>query len=567
MADVFLAVSRSNGGLEKLAVIKRLRPEVAEDAEELEHFKGMFWDEAKLAMLLNHANVVHTYDATDADDSLYIVMEYIEGQSLSTIQRELERKKERLEPFHAAWIMSEVLAGLHHAHDLHDLTGKALTIVHRDVSPQNILVSYDASVKLVDFGVAKASSRSTETRAGTFKGKARYMAPEQILNGVIDRRVDIYAAGAVLWEILARRPLVTGTNTVEQLVNVVKMEPDRLSSVVPDIDPELEAIVHKAISRDPLARFATALEMRDAFVAYVNRVGGQRLPDLAALLGRLFSKRREETSKVIRERLAVEAARDAAADSGMTPMLALDQDRGEGSVPSIHSGARSVAQPVFGTSASILRVPEPTSTPSPDSNRGPKRTIVWLVAVLMLLILVVGVMAGVLVAEKKKPDVVAQPVAPTVASPDAPPTPMGGGAAATVAATPPPAVPTASASAAVVAEGPKPTAPVALAQPALPPRGYVGVLPQAARPKSAAAEAPAAPAPPSDEKSGFVTLDTYPWTKISENGRILGTTPLVGYALSAGTHVLSLDNPQDNVHSTTTIVVKPGETVSKRLAF
>ena len=564
MADVFLAVSRSNGGLEKLAVIKRLRPEVAEDAEELEHFKGMFWDEAKLAMLLNHANVVHTYDATDADDSLYIVMEYIEGQSLSALQRELERKKERLEPFHAAWIMSEVLAGLHYAHDLHDLTGKALTIVHRDVSPQNILVGYDASVKLVDFGVAKASSRSTETRAGTFKGKARYMAPEQILNGIIDRRVDIYAAGAVLWEILARRTLVTGTNTVEQLVNVVKMEPDRLSSVVPDIDPELEAIVHKAISRDPLARYETAQQMREALVVYVNRVGGQKIPDLQALLGRLFSKRRDETSKVIRERLAVEAARDAAADSGTTPVLTLEHERGESSLPSIHSGARSVAQPVSGTSASaLMRAPEPP--PLPDSGRGSKKTIVWLVAVLMLLLLVVGVMAGILVAGKKKPDAVAQSAPPTTAPLEAQPT--GGGVAPSAAAVTPPPAPTASASSVVIADAPKTPAPVVAPPPvALPPRGYVGPLP-GARPKSAAAETPATPAPSPEEKGGFVTIDTYPWTKVSENGRVLGTTPLVNCPLGAGTHVLSLDNPQDNVHTTTTVVVKPGETVSKRLAF
>ena len=561
MADVFLAVSRSQTGLEKLAVIKRLRPEVAEDDEELEHFKGMFWDEAKLAMLLSHPNVVHTYDASDTEDSLYIVMEYIEGQSLGALQRELARREEPLAHHVAAFIVSETLAGLHYAHELHDLKGHALTIIHRDVSPQNILLAYDASVKLVDFGVAKASSRSTATRAGTFKGKARYMAPEQVLNGKVDLRVDLYAAGIVLWETIARRPLVTGANTIEQLVNVVKTEPERLSSIVPDVDPELEAIVHRAIARDPAARFPTALAMREALQGYIARVGGSPRADLATLMTTLFAKRRAETAKVVRERLALEATRDAPVDSGTSPVIVLDSERGEGSLPSLGSGARSLrpgSQTITGTGTG----PQMPSVEEPPPSRSSRKTIPLLIGALLLLVLVVGVMAGMLFANKKPEVAVAPPppattTAPPPATTQAPVVPT-----ATEAAPPPPAAST-----------------VAIAEPARPPVGYQAPPPRAlppaapwgarpAAPKAATPETPAAAAPaPAAEAQGFLTLDTYPWTKVSENGRVLGNTPLVGVPLAAGTHVLTLDNPQDNIHQTTTVVVKAGETTAKRLGF
>ena len=564
MADVFLAVSRSQTGLEKLAVIKRLRPEVAEDDEELEHFKGMFWDEAKLAMLLNHPNVVHTYDASDTEDSLYIVMEYIEGQSLGALLRELARREEPLAHHVAAFIVSETLAGLHYAHDLDDLKGSALTIIHRDVSPQNILLAYDASVKLVDFGVAKASSRSTATRAGTFKGKARYMAPEQVLNGNVDRRVDIYAAGIVLWEAIARRPLVTGANTIEQLVNVVKTEPERLSNIVPDVDPELEAIVHRAVTRDPAARYATGLAMREALQGYIARVGGSPRAELATLMTTLFAKRRAETAKVVRERLALEASRDAPVDSGTSPVILLDSERCEGSLPSLASGARSLrpgSQTVTGTGTGPRM---PVVEESPPPSRSSRKMVPLLVGALLLLVLIVGVMAGMLFSNKKTDVAVTPPPPPatTTAPPQTTPPPVVPTATATEAANPAPA-----ASTAAIAEPAKP--PVGYQAP--PPRALPPAAPWGARPAApkAAAETPAAPAPApaAEAQSGFLTLDTYPWTKVSENGRVLGNTPLVGVPLSAGTHVLTLDNPQDNIHQTTTVVVKAGETTAKRLGF
>ena len=341
MADVYLAVSRTTSGLEKLAVIKRLRPDIGDDPEEVAHFKGMFWDEAKLAMLLNHSNVVHTHDAYEESGALCLVMEYIEGQSLNKVQKELARRGRKLTPAQAALIMSEILAGLHYAHELKSLSGEKLSIVHRDVSPQNILLGYDGNIKLVDFGVAMASTRSTETRAGTLKGKARYMAPEQVLNqGTLDRRADIYAAGVVLWELIANRKMVAGTNMVEQLVNVLKSEPERLSTIVPDVDPEMEAIVHKALAREPDDRYETAHAMREALLAFANRSGETRTIDIGAIVTELFAKKRDEIASIVRERLAVIANDDASESEGLrlsTPDVPIMDEQSERSLPSMLS--------------------------------------------------------------------------------------------------------------------------------------------------------------------------------------------------------------------------------------
>jgi eukaryotic-like serine/threonine-protein kinase len=566
MADVYLAMSRTTAGLEKLAVIKRLRPDIGEDPEEVAHFKGMFWDEAKLAMLLNHSNVVHTHDAYEEAGALYLVMEYIEGQSLNTVLRELARAGRRLTPAQAALIMSEILTGLHYAHELKSLSGERLNIVHRDVSPQNILLSYDGNIKLVDFGVAMASTRSTETRAGTLKGKARYMAPEQVLNkSTLDRRADVYAVGVVLWELIAGRKMVAGANMVEQLVNVLKMEPERLSTVVPAVDPEIEAIVHKALARAPEDRYQTALAMRDALLAVANRGGEERAADIGVLVSELFAKRREEIASIVRERLALEATRESSLRMS-APDLPLMEEYSERSLPSALSSPRSAPSSSFTPHAVVQHVDTEAPSAAPQSS---KKTVNVLVASLLALLLVVGGLTGVVVSNMgsnktsaSTPQAVAEtklreaptprpepapeepkPAASTNKTPDSPkaPEPVVAPKVAGAPATPPVVVPRWTPSPAPVpAPSPQPDA------------------------RPASGPVPAATAP---EGEGFLTFDTYPWTRVSENGRFIANTPLVRVPMSAGTHVLTLENAQENVRQTMTIVIKPGETVSKRLAF
>ena len=578
MADVFLAVSRTTSGFEKLAVIKRLRTDLGDDADEVAHFRGMFWDEAKLAMLLNHPNVVQTHDAFEDGKALFIVMEYVEGQSLNHVLHELTRQGKRLSPVHAALILSEVLAGLHYAHELRGLNGEPLDIVHRDVSPQNILVSYDGHVKLLDFGVAQSATRSTTTRANMLKGKARYMAPEQVVakGAKLDRRCDVYAAGVVLWELLARRKMVEGTKLVDQLVNVVKADPERLSVVAPDVDSELDAIVHKALAREPGERFETAQAMRDALLAYCSRrEPNARLSDVGSLMSQVFAKRRAEVSDLVTQRMAARAAiRETAGELAGIPSLVTTGDQSERSLTSSMSSlmraesSRVTSLTSGSLSGSLSGTPH--GAVSGISQLPPPQTNVLstaLVGIVLVLLVVVGGLAGVVVANRHttaqgdrsgKPEITATAEA-------APLKPGRAADAHRATAAGPTMAPKAAEEQAepsgtgVATRRTTPAAPMAVA-----PRSRAAAAPNSV---VAQAAAPAATAPPSEDNEGFLTLDTYPWTNVSENGHVIGNTPLVHVPLTVGTHVLTLENAADGVKQTTTVVIRRGETASKRLAF
>jgi serine/threonine-protein kinase len=265
MADVFLAVGRGPAGFNKLVVLKRLHDAAASD----EMYREMFLDEARLAARLNHPNVVQTYEVFEHESAFFITMEYLEGQPLSRIARECVRRGVRLRHPIYARIASDVLCGLHYAHDACDYDGSPLNIVHRDVSPQNIFVTYNGQVKVVDFGIAKAERSNTKTEAGIFKGKAAYMAPEQLEGGDIDRRVDIFTTGIVLWELLVGRRLMAAESTAKTLVRLLQEKVPRVAEVIPDVDPRLDRIVARALERDPDARYQTAGQMREALEEYL----------------------------------------------------------------------------------------------------------------------------------------------------------------------------------------------------------------------------------------------------------------------------------------------------------
>lgn len=304
MADVYLAVSSENPDVEHLVVLKRLRTDLVNDdsPHRASHFVEMFRDEARLAIKLTHANIVHAYDLFEVQSEQYLVMEYIEGQSLSAVLRQLDKTGGRKLPVDlAAVTIAALLGGLHYAHELEDPRGEPLRIVHQDVSPQNVLLGYDGAIKLVDFGVAKASSHSTQTRAGTIKGKARYMAPEQVTNQGVDRRADVYSAGVMLWELVSGTKLVGGDNIYEQLINVLKTKSPPLSSIVPDVDPELEAIVAKALSREASDRFETAAAMQEALHAFLRRSSSASAEDVGILVSKEFATQRERVSLAIRD--------------------------------------------------------------------------------------------------------------------------------------------------------------------------------------------------------------------------------------------------------------------------
>lgn len=273
MADVFLSVARGQMGFNKLAVIKRLRQALAEEPA----FRNMFLDEARLAARLNHPNIVHTYEVGEQNGVYFIAMEYLEGQSLNKVLKEALRRKEGIEPEVCARIVADALAGLHHAHTLADYDGRPLSIIHRDVSPHNIFVTYDGHTKLVDFGIAKAALSSTETEVGVLKGKVAYMSPEQAMGGRIDCRSDLFAMGIVLWELLARQRLMTGDNAANTLHKLMNEPIPRVAQAVPTIDPTLDMIVARALEKDPNLRFQSAVEMKDALEAWLAVSRGSRV--------------------------------------------------------------------------------------------------------------------------------------------------------------------------------------------------------------------------------------------------------------------------------------------------
>ncbi len=301
MADVFLAVGRGPAGFNKLVVLKRLHDAAASD----EMYREMFLDEARLAARLNHPNVVQTYEVFEHEGAYFITMEYLEGQPLSRIARECGRRGIRLRHPIYARIASDVLCGLHYAHDACDYDGTPLQIVHRDVSPQNVFVTYNGQVKVVDFGIAKAERSNTKTQAGIFKGKAAYMAPEQLEGGEIDRRVDIFTTGIVLWELLVGRRLMAAESTAKTLVRLLQEKVPRVAEVVPDVDPRLDRIVARALERDPEARYQTAGQMREALEQYL--LDGHHIvrhEEIGRVVDDVFRDVREELARQIHAQMA-----------------------------------------------------------------------------------------------------------------------------------------------------------------------------------------------------------------------------------------------------------------------
>ena len=296
MGEVYLALSRGSSDSNKLVVVKRLSPSIAVEPA----FREMFLDEGRLAVRLNHPNVVQTYEVVAEGATHVLVMEYLEGQSLVRMMKSLVKAGKRLPAEIAISIVAQALSGLQYAHELTDYDGTPLNVVHRDLSPHNIFITYEGVVKLVDFGIAKAAMNSSQTQAGMFKGKPSYMAPEQFV-GSVDARADLFTVGVVLWEMLAHQRLATTEDSVKAVAELLGGPPvRRVSSAVAGIDPRLDSIVARSLEKERDKRFQTAAEMRDALVEYARtsgRHGGQ--DEVSRLMRELFAKKRESVRKVI----------------------------------------------------------------------------------------------------------------------------------------------------------------------------------------------------------------------------------------------------------------------------
>jgi serine/threonine protein kinase len=264
MAEVHLARSTGIGGFERYVVLKKILGDHAKDPR----FVAMFLDEARLAAQLHHQNIAQVYDIGEEDGTYFFAMEYVHGEDVRALLRKVEVLKRQVPTEHALSIVAGAAAGLHYAHEKRGADRAPLGLVHRDVSPSNVLVAYDGAVKLVDFGIAKAATRSSETKSGTLKGKVAYMSPEQCLGKTLDRRSDVFSLGVVMYEILTLMRLFKYENdyvTMNRIVEGVVAPP---STVRPDLPAGLEPIVMRCLEKDPVARYQTAGELLEALEGY-----------------------------------------------------------------------------------------------------------------------------------------------------------------------------------------------------------------------------------------------------------------------------------------------------------
>ena len=354
MADVVLAVIQGPGGFNKLQVLKLLRQELASEPE----FCTMFLEEARLSARINHPNVAQTNEVGFDGERYFIAMEYLEGQSLDELMR---RARSRGLPLPLPVVLRTLVdacGGLHFAHELKDFDGTHLSVVHRDVSPQNIFVTYDGITKLLDFGIAKANDSNIRTQAGTIKGKIAYMAPEQLLGtGHVDRRADIFSVGSVLWRSITGKRMWAGASEMEILQSLANHripEPEPL----PGIPEELVRICRKAISANPDDRYPTAAALKAELESLVGTLPGGTYADVSTFVNDLFAERRLEIAAAIDARLSTSEPSQVTSARSL-PRL----DPSTGSIPT--AGLMDRGGPSYGSMPSVDA--SGVTTPTPPS--------------------------------------------------------------------------------------------------------------------------------------------------------------------------------------------------------
>ncbi len=394
MATVYLARLGGAGGFQRFVAIKRLHPHLAKDAE----FTQMFLDEARLAARLHHPNVVPILEIGESVDGYYLVMEYIEGDTLARILARSAQAGRALPPKVAIRCCIDALLGLQTAHELCDDDGKPLHIVHRDVSPQNILVGVDGTARIADFGVARATTRLSTTRTGQLKGKLAYMAPEQARGKEVDRRADVFAMGIVTWESLGQKRLFKGEGEADTLNRVLYEPIPKLRAANPTVPAELEAVVMKALERDADQRWATASDFADALEKAARTVGvlgtsRDVKEHLDAVLGTDISQQRdavrawlarsEPSQRMSGPMLAAAHANSVTKVEGARPS-GPDASGQQNSVSSVSSAV--IAVPGASTSSPSTAQPLPVVETLPSK----KRSKAWAVVAVAVLLLAVG---------------------------------------------------------------------------------------------------------------------------------------------------------------------------------
>jgi serine/threonine-protein kinase len=403
MAELFLGKEPTG----RPVVIKRILPHLARQTA----FVSMFIDEARIGSRAKHPNLVEVYELGQVGTDLFLVMEYLVGENLAGLVRRLTKKHERMAYGLCAYLIAEVCDGLHAAHELTDEAGNHLELVHRDVSPQNVFVTYGGDVKLLDFGVATAAHRLTQTASGEVKGKYAYMSPEQCRGEPLDRRSDIFSLGIVLYELTTQKRLFRRSNELQVMKAITEDPIPRPTREAPDYPQALEDICVRALARDPAQRYSTAAEMRDDLLKAMQQIGldGDPHEAIASKLARLFADR------MAQKRLLMDRVRGG---GDLTELLVPEVDE-QVEVPQVSAVE---ATP-------LSRVRGATSAPAKKNKR-----VVFLVAFLAAVIAGAGVGAYLRLHRHKATPVAKQPTPPVpvvaTATPDAVPVePDGQGSA------------------------------------------------------------------------------------------------------------------------------------------
>ena len=369
MGTVEVALERGSGGFERIVALKQLLPEGARDPRH----KEMFLREARLAALLAHPNVVHAFAFGDLRGELFLAMEYVEGEPLSRILAVAREKEGGLAPAIVAHILAEVCDGLHAAHELRDVSGNALNVVHRDVSPHNVMIAYEGHVKLLDFGVAKFDLGKSNTKTGEVKGKMAYMSPEQALGDPLDRRSDLFSVGAVLFECIAGRRMWGDGTDLDVMRKLALEQPPRLDTVVANTPKALVDLQSRLVARDASERPHTARAVAEELRAFVDETYAAQARDATReMMERLFA---EQAS---RQRAALTEALQEVAPSHVD---ALRQSL-EPLSPQLASQRSTMPEPVSGSMGVVSQVGKPRS--------GRAR---WLVAATLAVVTMGGVAA------------------------------------------------------------------------------------------------------------------------------------------------------------------------------
>jgi len=418
MAEILLARRSRPARPERLVVIKRLHRPLASDPD----YVRMFLDEARIAITLRHPNVVEVYERGQTNDQHYIVMEHLHGHDLRRVFRQMALRGVGIRLGQSLAIARGICRGLDYTHERTGADGELLGIVHRDVSPHNVLLTYDGRVKLVDFGIAKANTQVARTRTGILKGKVAYMSPEQALGEPLDRRSDVFCIGILLWEMTTGRLLYRRKSELETLKAVIELDAPRPSLVNPQYPPQLEQIVMKTLARSREDRWATAGELGEALTEFAKR---RRLdlstPKLAEVMSAAFRDETEAWQNAQRagislgDHLVAELDRTAPPVQGPDAGAGEDEEEDDSAMDDLPT---TVLTPPRRPST-IVPIPVLTQPPTRRSQR-----VLWIVFAAIVFAIAIGFLADAVRGEARRPDAgtARPPTAPVVNPAIVPPT-------------------------------------------------------------------------------------------------------------------------------------------------